>query len=361
MKKIYIALFCLLYSQSAFSLETQANISDEHVELINLSAPLSGSIEKTHQIKAMEEFNARMSDDMMIEFFLSIPYEKRQYHFPSIHRATFISHKIKTHPQIIIWKNKKPTNIAPHLQEFAKKHLDNLSPDFYIYMDPDFWKKIPSELENDATKLKIDPTYETGQTGVDFIYPTLRELFKISNKETSYLKTSISQEDVFSLTNALTHLDLYQPQNMSFETLTENVKDMLIPQQSRAIADPFTMYALAIEKLGETESFNKFIKKYGFKDIFDFANKADKILKAYHAERMNLLGAVEIAKYRSTALEQTPTRENFGSADLDTITMYTRMHLAPIGDIYFIRKHKDILKTILNPNFISKGIIISID
>ena len=363
MKKLLFLSFCLLgVSHSALSSAIENTITQNSNDIIQLTAPLSGTLEKTNKMKAQEAFYNAMSDDMMIAYFLTIPFEKRQYYFPSIHRSTYISHKIKTHPEIIIWKNKKPTNIAPHLQEYAKKHLNQLSPEYYTFLDPEFWKPIPSEVENDIKKVKIKPLYLSEKEGVDFSYPTIKELFNLSNKKSDdYLKSSIQEEDIFALNDVMTHIDLYQPEKMSFENLTEEVHTLLTQQINRSIADPFKMYILAIEQLGEGKSFEKFVQKHGFKNITDFAEKADKILKAHQALRINLFSAIEIAKYRKEALEKEPTKETFSNKDIDYLTMYTRMHLAPIGEIYFVKKHQNILQGILKSNFIEKGFMISID
>ncbi len=77
--------------------------------------------------------------DALLHALLQIPFEKRVYVYPALFESRNISKKIVTHPQIIIWKGKKPTRIAPQMQEFAKEHLENMSAKFYPLLDPDGW------------------------------------------------------------------------------------------------------------------------------------------------------------------------------------------------------------------------------
>ena len=80
--------------------------------------------------------------DALLETLLKVPFDKRVYIYPALFEEHSISKKILTHPQILIWKGKKPTKIAPQMQEFAKENLEYLPAKFYPILDPDSW---PSE------------------------------------------------------------------------------------------------------------------------------------------------------------------------------------------------------------------------
>ena len=79
--------------------------------------------------------------DNLLHALLQIPFEKRVYVYPALFESQYVSKKITTHPQIRIWKGKKPTKIAPQMQDFAKKHLDYMPAKFYPLLDPDHWPK----------------------------------------------------------------------------------------------------------------------------------------------------------------------------------------------------------------------------
>ncbi len=83
--------------------------------------------------------------DQLLQSLLNIPFDKRVYVYPALFESREIPKKIVTHPQIIIWKGKKPTKIAPQLQEYAKEHLDYMPAMFYPLLDPDAWPKRPNK------------------------------------------------------------------------------------------------------------------------------------------------------------------------------------------------------------------------
>ena len=83
--------------------------------------------------------------DKMLEQLLKIPFEKRPYIFPALFEEDLIPKKILTHPQIAIWKGKKPTWIAPQMKEYADKYLDTMSAKFYPVLDPDAWPTVEKE------------------------------------------------------------------------------------------------------------------------------------------------------------------------------------------------------------------------
>lgn len=83
--------------------------------------------------------------DNLLETLLKVPFEKRVYIYPALFEAHNVSKKIVTHPQIAIWKGKKPTKIAPQMQEYAKENLEYMPAKFYPLLDPDAWPTQPKE------------------------------------------------------------------------------------------------------------------------------------------------------------------------------------------------------------------------
>ena len=90
--------------------------------------------------------------DNLLHALLQVPFEKRVYVYPALFESHNISKKITTHPQIKIWKGKKPTKIAPQRQEIAQTHLDYMPAKFYPLLDPDGWPK--QDRENDWHNVK---------------------------------------------------------------------------------------------------------------------------------------------------------------------------------------------------------------
>jgi len=83
--------------------------------------------------------------DQLLEQILKIPFEKRAYIYPALFEEETMPKKVLTHPQIAIWKGKKPTRIAPQMQEYANKHLNTMPAKFYPILDPDGWQTPQKE------------------------------------------------------------------------------------------------------------------------------------------------------------------------------------------------------------------------
>ncbi len=370
MRKSFLSVL-LLFSCSAFAsgfdwinnspVQPIKPIAEKTIEL---KGALSGTLEKSTIAIMQEQINEALNDDRLIAFYLTIPYEKRQYLFPQIHASPYISHKVKTHPEIIVWKNKTPTIIAPHLKEFAQKHLKNLHPHYYQYMDPEFWQTQPKEEDNQliSEKLIQDPAPLLDEKGLDYVYPTLREIFKLSKKESQeYFKTTLTLDDLAHFSDVVTHLDQFKPQNFDKELLLAFVVEKIKDQYYRSIGDPFLMYYFTLDTLKEKETFDAFVQKHGFKDGLDFALKADKITKAYNALSLHLFSATYIAQYKTDRKIKQPTQSDFGTPDIAVMDMYTRKYTIKPSDAYFIQKHKEQLAPLLKTNFIEHGIMFLVD
>lgn len=82
--------------------------------------------------------------DNLLDFLLQTPFEMRQYIFPMLNEKRSVPKKIKTHPEIIIWKGKRPTRIAKKFQN-DEELLTYLPAQFYYYLAPEMW---PDEFLN---------------------------------------------------------------------------------------------------------------------------------------------------------------------------------------------------------------------
>lgn len=87
--------------------------------------------------------------DELLDFLLQIPFEKRQYIFPMLSEKKSIPKKIKTHPDVLVWKGKRPTRIAKRFQNDPEL-LEFLPAQFYHFLAPEMWpeEQISSEEAN---------------------------------------------------------------------------------------------------------------------------------------------------------------------------------------------------------------------
>lgn len=128
MKKIFYLSIALLSALPCFA--QKANTEEEY-----------DLLQRSYQ----QRLDVLKIQDDLLQALLKIPFEKRVYVYPALFESRNILKKITTHPQIAIWKGKKPTKIAPQMQEFAQKHLDFMPAKFYPLLDPDGWPKQNKE------------------------------------------------------------------------------------------------------------------------------------------------------------------------------------------------------------------------
>ena len=138
MKKLLYLIFALLITVPSWA---QENTPEEY-----------DLLQRSYQ----QRLDVLKIQDDLLQALLKVPFEKRVYIYPALFESRNISKKIVTHPQIIIWKGKKPTRIAPQMQDFAKEHLDYMPAKFYPLLDPDGWPKQSKEGDwhNVGTMLK---------------------------------------------------------------------------------------------------------------------------------------------------------------------------------------------------------------
>lgn len=302
-----------------------------------------------------EEIKNGSNEDVLLEMLLRIPYEKRQYYFPFIHEEIFLSHKLKSHPDILFWKNKKPTLIAPQLKEFSQKHLNDLPASLYPFLDPDFWAPPAPEKKINLYGIDLNtaplPAFKT----TDYVYPNLQSLFKLSPQVIeNYTKTDLTNADISKVSHLLNHFDDYAKKLKDKDKTQQYLRALNSQFMRISLADPFAIFAQNIEKIGEKESFNSFVKENGFKNTADFVDKSDRILKAYRAQNLNPLLAIQFNHIRADMPKD--------KKKIDSTQMYARMFEAHPADIYFVAKHtKELEKAFPKDNLMYWGIPIYID
>ena len=99
--------------------------------------PLSPTIQKARQFRS----DLVQKQDELLELLLQIPFEQRQYVFPMLSANQSMPKKIKTHPEVVVWKGKRPTRIADRFKD-DEELLQYLPEQFYYTLAPELW---PSE------------------------------------------------------------------------------------------------------------------------------------------------------------------------------------------------------------------------
>ena len=76
--------------------------------------------------------------DELLELLLQVPFEQRQYIFPLFAAKQSVPKKIKTHPEILVWKGKRPTRIADRFKD-DEELIQYLPEQFYYFLAPEMW------------------------------------------------------------------------------------------------------------------------------------------------------------------------------------------------------------------------------
>ena len=103
----------------------------------------------TRMMKSYQRANQSRAElvnrqDELLELLLQIPFEQRQYIFPMLSAEETVPKKIRTHPEIAIWKGKLPTRIAERFQN-DPEFVQYLPEQFYSYLAPEMWISSQSE------------------------------------------------------------------------------------------------------------------------------------------------------------------------------------------------------------------------
>lgn len=178
--------------------------------------------------------------DEVLEFLLQIPFEQRQYIFPMLSERRTIPKKIKTHPDVLVWKGKRPTRIAKRFQNDPEL-LEFLPAQFYYFLAPEMWAEGENKsLENNPNQLFLN----------------LAQGF--NDEETTFEPNELIQ----------------------FKNALDIIYDSLPQEQKNKLKNPSKVY------LGEMILFNspqltEKLKKQGYNSPRDFVKKVDKIASIY--------------------------------------------------------------------------------
>ncbi len=289
------------------------------------------------------------SEELFLETLLAIPYEKRQYVFPAIHEVVFFGKKIKSHPEVIVWKGKKPTNIAPQLKSFAEKHLDNLNPVHYVLLDPEMWQK--TDVAPGGYTLSWDATNwdKLALTRANTFYtmPDVTSFYRITPEAKADLnKVTLTTADVGRIEQTIRALpDFYASVSNPDET------ERLMRHEFKTEQDLIQNYAYPFRELvnrvtaaGEGKAFDAFIRAQGWATTAEFAEKSDTALKAVRAQQLIPVIAMQLAKVRKLYPVQP------GEA-MTPLQMYAAMYQVSAGNTLFMAKHVDRLRPLFQNEF----------
>ncbi len=298
-----------------------------------------------------------MSVDYMLDRLLAIPEDKRQYYFPMLHEFRILPHKITSHPEIIIWKGKKPTVIAPKLAKFAEKYLDALPASMYPILDPEKWLSLREQQAfyksivslNDIPLLPDEPK----APDPDYKAKSLEEIYQIPKTlPKSLTQTDLTETDVTQTIQTLNDIPAFI--DGAEEQLGSRLRDYLGDNLAFVMSWPFREWIKHIDDTGNGAKLDAFLTAKGWKNREEFIETADRLLKGYRVSQMSLSEAIVISGFR----KQYPIKEN---EKFLPIQMLTEFYHAKAADALFAEKYAPALKNAFtNKNLLRVGLPIEI-
>ena len=335
MKRYFVLLSILLLSHLSL-----ADVKPSVQEILEYAERGETIPVTTISNAAREQNHVQISIDMVLNQLLSLPYEYRQYVFPGLFDTPAVPKKIRKHPEIAIWEGKKPTVIAPKLQAFAEKYLDDLNPKFYLYLSPEYHQS--SEKDKPTSPQAIELALATRQAssndippdsdfkGYADIYQTIKQPPELAqNPDMAILK----EQDITRVANGLKTLTQFLNQELSSNPSFRSGYQMLATLYSDADSERINPFQAKVERLRlmkRVQDLDKLVQQAGFKDSAEFALVADTMARAYRAARMPLRIAFEVRRYRA----QEPT-DPIKRITLTAAKMYESLP----KDVHFVNQH----------------------
>ncbi len=314
---------------------------------------------KTEEFLKNSESIAVRIDEVLADL-LTIPEHKRQYFFPYLHEETLMPHKIKSHPQIIVWKGKRPTVIAPQMQEFAEKYLDDLPAAFYYFMDPDMYAQ-PQPIENTINTDLLNTNMPQMKTKsvleiANYAVRDIKESYILSDEtQKNFYNPTTNEGEVNRFIQTLPSLIRFVDTYPDNDNIPMILRHLIGSDVSLAMAKPFELWVKNIRLTKADKDFETFIQKQGWKNADEFAEKGDKILRAARASRMTLVQAISYSHLRKLH----PVEKN---KPMTAEQLYWLMYEAHPGDALFLAKYTENMKKILDENnFVRIGLLVDID
>ncbi len=273
----------------------------ELVRLVTEGKPVSADLlmkatnEKEQPEKKMDAFLAQL---------LKTPFHQRQYVFPAIFESPFIPQKIRTHPEIAVWKGAVPTDIAPQLSEFSKQYLYDLNPRLYIFLSPDLYRSDvrdkPSDTDNIHWSAHIkrmkpsDPETFEGYKRLETYFKLPKTL--VQNPE----KAELTADSIKRLNGGFQTLSVFltnRPDAKQFQDALDLLETFYSDPENNRI-NPFQSLVDRIRLMKQGKELDTIFAASGWKNADEFAKTADTAAKAYRVNFLSLPMAFAFQKIK---------------------------------------------------------------
>lgn len=292
-----------------------------------------------------------INDDILLNQLLSTAPHKRQYLFPQLHESSSIPNKILYHPDILVWKGKVPSRIPDRLSTFAQEHLQYLPASLYPLLDPDLWYEKPKEQNTNTALLnRIQPTpLMAPRDDIAFRFPDVKSYYHLDEQtKKNYHETDLTQTDISRLFNTIEALPTYVQQKKDHFTVQAHLVQLMLKNDNirQDLSYPFASLVNRMSVVLSKEETDNFFKTHGWENAMEFAQKSDRILKAYRVHYLPPNLALQLNHIRAYP-KDAPTNEN-----IENLRTYAAMHEVGTGDVFFVKPYLTQIRKNLKPDFL---------
>ncbi len=303
--------------------------------------------------------NPAVNEEILVQQLFKLPFEYRQYVFPALHEMRGLSYKTRTMPEIAEWKGKKPTRLAPEVQEFTKEQLDYLSPALYPSLMPEVWHSF-YQNKDVYTQNKIPPTYSFEQQIFKVIpsrYPNLEEKnirpFHFPLEETG----DLTVQDVQNVMSAINALKSFEKTEKGQKVIKEIILALPAQDVFQAMENPCLSLMDRLYHTDGKNDIDEILLKNQLTRL-DFSNKCDRTLKAFRV--LNAPPSV-IRSLKKTKSDFMLKGNTLSPMLVQGIKTTLALFQTKRADIYVVRACQKDLNTLLRPRYVLLGTPILLD
>ena len=295
--------------------------------------------------KKLEEKSNYISEqiNLYLDHLLKIPFEQRQYLFPGLLDIPNMPKKIRTHPEIAIWKGKMPTDIDPEKKELADKYMKDLNPAFYILLAPKYIQ-TENDIPSNSDGMSLFPGNSVKVIQKVEKYPTVYEALKQpENLQKNPDLSILSEDDIKKIDSGVKIFGAYlkKIQNSSAAFEKYQLLSKYYTDSDKERINPFQAKVERLKLIKQVEKLDQELRQIGFKSAEDFGIKTDALVKAYRAARMSYAVAVQARRYKDITPQNKIEK---------MLVLGSQMHQAYPKDVQLVLENLETVRQIFIKN-----------
>ncbi|MDD4520137.1 MAG: hypothetical protein PHI50_04595 [Alphaproteobacteria bacterium] len=272
------------------------------------------------------------TEELLRELFLKMPETYKQYIIPSLFTKPFISEKTLSHPLIRKWRGKKPTRIAPELQEYAEKYLDDLPPSLYVALMPEAWPSFYKGKKETVFKKKKVDLYRLFREKKTYTIPSVSKKLRrfVFPKDD---KTPLTEKEVSAVMNVAQSLKSFsklEEFDKKRATLTEYT---LLQGMQKMVENSCSVLIGSLDYAGYQKQVSEILAKQNLSREA-FVPLCNRTLRAYRVAHLPLQKAIGVGKIRREIYPNAQGKQK------ELMGLFLSLYTAPLSDVKALSRFK---------------------